>query len=401
MDLFWFFGRSSHSQRGLEVLSQTRGSRALLWLMVAVILILVGWSRLAEIDLLTRAPATVVASSKTKVVQSADRGVVRSIFVSEGDRVAAGDTVLVLDRSQGESAVEEIEAELAGLVATRVRLEAEIRGEDQVVFPGTLDAYPKFRANQRDLFRQRRATVAGEIESLSSSIGSVTEELSLLKPLVDTGDVSQTDVIRLERQLSELRGKLRATKNTFRRDASASRDRVDAEIASLTQRLKQRKGQLARTSLVSPVNGIVKRLSINTEGAVVGPGEVLMEILPVDDNLVVEAKISPAEIAFVGKGMEAIVKVDAYDYTIFGELTGVLTYVSADTLVETVQGREQPFYRAQITIEGPRFKKYRGRDLDILPGMTAVVEIKTGKSTVFDYLAKPVVKTVSESFSDR
>lgn len=401
MGLFWFFGKSDPSQRGREILTQTKGSRAAVWLMVLVVVSLVTWSRLAEIDLLTRAPATVIASSKTKVVQSADRGVVRSIHVSEGDRVSEGDTVLVLDRSQSESEVNEIEAELAGLLATRVRLEAEIGDKEQIMFPASLDGYPKFKANQLDLFERRRATLSGEVASVSSSIRSVTKELSLLRPLVDKGDVSQTEVIRLERQLSELEGRLRTTTNTFRRDASASRDRVDAEIASLRQRLKQRQGLLDRTSLIAPVNGIVKRLSVNTEGAVVSPGEVLMEILPVEDSLVVEAKISPAEIAFVGQGMEAIVKVDAYDYTIFGELTGVLTYVSADTLVERVQGIEQPFYRAQITIEGPRFKKHRGRGLDILPGMTAMVEIKTGKSTVFDYLAKPVVKTVSESFTDR
>ena len=149
------------------------------------------------------------------------------------------------------------------------------------------------------------------------------------------------------------------------------------------------------------MNGIVKNLAVNTPGAVVGAGEVLMEILPIDDRLIVEAKVSPAEVAFVRAGMEATVKIDAYDYTIYGDLAGTLTYLSADTLIE--EGREGglPYYRAQVTTTGGRFSKQGTRDFEILPGMTATVEIRTGKSTVFDYLAKPVVKTVSESFSDR
>ena len=313
----------------------------------------VAWSRWAEIDQLTRAPATVIASSKTKVVQSAEPGIVKTILVSEGDRVSEGQTVLVLERTQTESAVEELEAELASSLATRARLEAEVAGRDKIRFPRSVGEYPRFVANQRDLFEQRRRTLFDEVDSVSASIGSVNEELTLLRPLVNTGDVSQTEVIRLERQLAELEGRLAGIKNKFRSDATALKDQIDGEIASLQQRLRQRENQLAKTSLVSPVNGIVKSLSVNTLGAVIGPGEILLEILPVEDSLVVEAKISPAEIAFVRKGMGAIVKVDAYDYTIYGELNGTLTYISADTLVERSGGGMFP-------ITGPR-SPLRGR----------------------------------------
>jgi len=401
MGPFWFFSRPDPGSRGWELLSETKSSRACLWLMVVVVGCAVAWSRWAEIDQLTRAPATVIASSKTKVVQSAEPGIVKTILVSEGDRVSEGQTVLVLERTQTESAVEELEAELASSLATRARLEAEVAGRDRVRFPSSVGEYPRFQANQRDLFEQRRRTLSDEVDSVSASIGSVDEELTLVRPLVNTGDVSQTEVIRLERQLSELKGRLAGIKNKFRSEATALKDQIDGEIASLQQRLRQRENQLAKTSLVSPVNGIVKSLSVNTLGAVIGPGEVLLEILPVEDSLVVEAKISPAEIAFVSKGMDAIVKVDAYDYTIYGELNGTLTYISADTLVERSGGRDVPYYRAQVTIDGPRFTGHSGGSLEILPGMTALVEVKTGKSTVFNYLAKPVVKTLSESFTDR
>ena len=149
------------------------------------------------------------------------------------------------------------------------------------------------------------------------------------------------------------------------------------------------------------MNGIVKNLSVNTPGAVVGAGEALMEILPVDDRLVVEAKISPSDIAFVRTGMDAVIKIDAYDYTIFGDLTGTLTYLSADTLVDDGDAGAVPYYRAQVTTAGSRFSKQDRPGLEILPGMTATVEIRTGKSTVFSYLTKPLTKTVSESFTDR
>lgn len=401
MDLLWLFGKTTPNTRARELLTQTKSSRACLWFMVVVVICGISWSRWAEIDQLTRAPATVIASSKTKVVQSPDPGIVESILVSEGDRVGDGQTLLILDTTFTESAVEELQAELANKLATRARLEAEIAGDTKIRFPVELAQYPRFRQNQRDLFAQRRLTVSDEIDSLSASMGSVQQELNLLRPLVRTGDVSQTEVIRLERQLSELEGRLTGIRNKFRSDAAAQMDEVDGEIASLAQRLKQRENQLAKTSLTSPVNGIVKSLLVNTMGAVVGPGEVLLEIVPVEDNLVIEAKISPSEIAFVRSGMDAVVKIDAYDYTIYGELRGVLTYISADTLVERSAGRDVPYYRAQVTIKGPRFTGYAGGSLEILPGMSAVVEIKTGKSTVFNYLAKPVVKTLSESFTDR
>ena len=400
MDPFWFFSRPDPGSRSWELLSETRSSRACLWLMVVVVGCAVAWSRWAEIDQLTRAPATVIASSKTKVVQSAEPGIVKTILVSEGGRVSEGQTVLVLERTQTESAVEELEAELASSLATRARLEAEVAGGIRSGSRGRSGSIRDFR--QTNVTCLSNAGGPSSMRStVSPSIGSVNEELTLLRPLVNTGDVSQTEVIRLERQLAELKGRLAGIKNKFRSDATALKDQIDGEIASLQQRLRQRENQLAKTSLVSPVNGIVKSLSVNTLGAVIGPGEVLLEILPVEDSLVVEAKISPAEIAFVRKGMGAIVKVDAYDYTIYGELNGTLTYISADTLVERSGGRDVPYYRAQVTIEGPRFTGHSGGSLEILPGMTALVEVKTGKSTVFNYLAKPVVKTLSESFTDR
>ena len=378
----------------------TGPSRLSVWFLVATLAVFFGWSYWAEIDQLTRAPGTVIASSKTKTVQSFEPGVIQSILVSEGDPVTAGQPVLVLERNTSQSAVDEVEAKLASLAAARSRLTAEIN-DAPLAFPESLDQFPDFTDNQTALYAARKVALEDELGAISVALRSVKEELELLRPLATKGDVSQAEVIRLERQRSELEGRYRNTENKFYRDAAAELERVVSDIAGLEQQLNQRQERLDRTTITAPVNGIIKNLGVNTAGAVVGSGEVLMEILPVDDRLVVEAKISPAEIGFVRTGMDAVVKIDAYDYTIYGDLAGTLTYLSADTLIE--EGREGglPYYRAQVTTTGGRFSKQGARDFEILPGMTATVEIRTGKSTVFDYLAKPVVKTVSESFSDR
>ena len=398
--LFWMFDGAGRLAGGRQVLGETRNSRVSVWLLMLVLTSFFLWSYWAEVDQMTRAPGTVIASSKTKTVQSFEPGVVQSILVTEGARVSVGQPVLVLERNQTQSAVDEVEAELASLTAARARLVAEV-GDGELSFPGLLDKFPDFVQNQESLAKRRRVALEDELRGISASLSSVSDELQLLRPLAARGDVSESEVIRLERQRAELEGRYRNTKNRFYKDAATELERVSSEIATIEQQLNQRQERLDRTTVVAPVNGIVKNLGVNTVGAVVRSGEALMEILPVDDRLVVEAKISPSEIAFVRTGMEAVVKVDAYDYTIFGDLSGTLTYLSADTLVDTSDSGAVPYYRAQITTTGDRFSKQDHPGLEILPGMTATVEIKTGKSTVFSYLTKPLVKTVSESFTDR
>ena len=400
MKLFWLFERVETDLTAPDLVSSTTSYRLSVWLLAVVLVGFGVWSYWAEVDQLTRAPGTVIASSKTKMVQSSEPGIVQSILAREGSSVVEGQPVIILEPSRTQSAVDEIEAELASLLAAKARLLAEI-DETTLVFPSLLEKFPEFVENQRTLRERRETALEDELESIQVSLSLVEDELALLRPLVSRGDVSESEVIRLERQRSELGGAYANVKNKFYRDAASELERTSSVIASLEQQLNQRRDRLERTTIIAPVNGIVKNLTINSPGAVVGAGDVLMEILPIDDRLIVEAQISPAEIAFVRTGMEAIVKVDAYDYSIYGDLRGTLTYLSADTLVESTKNGSTPYYRAQVTTTSARFSKQSDRDFEILPGMTAVVEIKTGKSTVFNYLAKPLTKTVSESFSDR
>ena len=302
------------------MLADTARPRSAVWLLEwGIWRLFVVWSYWAEIDQLTRAPGTVIASSKTKTVQSSEPGVVQSILVTEGTRVSAGQPVLVLERARSQSAVDEIEAELASLVAARSRLTAEIN-DTRSCSQRCSKSFRSSSATRGPSRRDGRSPLTTSCGLYRCPSRPLTTSSLYCVHWPSEATSSESEILRLERQGAELEGRYRNTRNGFYRDAAAELERVTSSIATLEQQLNQRQDRLDRTTVVAPVNGIVKNLSINTAGAVVGAGETLMEILPVDDRLVVEAKIAPSEIAFVRTGMDAVVKIDAYDYTIFGDL---------------------------------------------------------------------------------
>ena len=177
--------------------------------------------------------------------------------------------------------------------------------------------------------------------------------------------------------------------------------KAQEDLAGVQQNLAQRKSQLQLTDLRAPVNGVVKNVRITTLGGVIRPGEEVMQIVPLEDDLVIQAKVSPSDIAFLKPGQDVRVKIDAYDYTVYGELSGKLTYISADTLSEDLRQGEQPYYRAQVRTTGRQFSGRPLETLEIQPGMTATIEVKTGQRTVFQYLTKPIIKTLSQSLGER
>ena len=400
MKLFWFLqGPDDYFSRG-ETRRSLRGPRWILFLMFLTVGAFLGWSQWAKIDQITRAPGEVIASSKTQVVQSQEGGILERLAVKEGDRVARGDIVAVLERTQVESAYLESMAKKAGLLATIARLRSEVFGTT-LVFDPILEAYPGFVENQRQLFAKRQSSLNEEVGGMESVAALIKQELALNRPLLKTGDVSRADFLRLERQLAEMKSQITNVRNEYFRDAQSELNKLEEELASIEQQLKQREDKLKQTTLTAPVNGIVKNISIATEGGVIRPGEEIMQIVPVDDRLIIEAKVTPADIAFVQQGLPATVKIDAYDYTIYGDLDGRLTYISADTLREQTQSEQEPYYRIQVETEGRRFNGKFTKELEILPGMTAMVEIKTGTNTVLSYIIKPLVKTFSESLGER
>lgn len=403
MKLFWVFKhRNSHAHGRFVPVTPLRagGLRLTVWITFFTLLIFVIWSHWANLDQITRAPGAVIASSKTQIIQSQEGGTIADLLVKEGDRVEADQVLLKFDRTRFETSFLEARAKAAGLAATVARLQAEVLGTD-LKFPPELNQYPEFKTSQTMLFNKRQAAIREDIVALNELIDLVQKELAMTQPLLKTGDVSQTDILRLQRQVAELKSQVTNKRNKYFQDAQAELGKAQEDLAGVQQNLAQRKSQLQLTDLRAPVNGVVKNVRITTLGGVIRPGEEVMQIVPLEDDLVIQAKVSPSDIAFLKPGQDVRVKIDAYDYTVYGELSGKLTYISADTLSEDLRQGEQPYYRAQVRTTGRQFSGRPLETLEIQPGMTATIEVKTGQRTVFQYLTKPIIKTLSQSLGER
>ena len=402
MKWLWFFhadpapAAPGHDKHTLRL----GGLRLTVWIAFAVVVIFLGWSYFAELDQITRAPGSVIASSRTQIIQSQDGGIIEELPVHEGDTVEAGQLLLRFERTRFETSYLEARAKAAGLAATVARLQSEVLGTP-LKFPASLGAYPEFRQSQTMLFNKRRAALDEEMRALDGMIRLAQKELDMTEPLLARGDVSSTDVLRLQRQLLDLKSQQTNRRNKYFQDAQAELGKAQEDLAGIEQNLAQRKGQLDQTELRAPVHGVVKNVRLTTRGGVVRPGEEVMQIVPLEDDLLIQAKVVPADIAFLKPGQVARVKIDAYDYTVYGELSGKLTYISADTLSEDLRQGEQPYYRAQVRTTGRQFSGRPHEKLEIQPGMTATIEVKTGQRSVFQYLTKPIVKTFSQSLGER
>ena len=380
---------------------QTLGTgRALIWgsaLTVAGFLI---WANWAELDQITRATGQVIASSRNQVIQSPDGGVLAALPVHEGAQVKRGELLVRFDKTRFEAGYLESAAKAAALKATVARLNAEIFGGEPK-FPPELDSYPEFRITQLSLFKKRQAAVREEIGALEQSRTLIKSELEMNLPMVKTGDVSRAEILKLQRQSAEIQGQITNRRNKYLQDIQSDLAKAQEDLAGVMQILAQRKEQLDYTEIRSPMDGVVRNVRLTTLGGVAKPGEEIMQIVPLNDDMIIEAKVKPADIAFVRPGLPATVKLDAYDYTLYGTLKGEVIYISADTLNEEVRGTDQPYYRVQIKTGTLNLVSRSNQRIDIQPGMTATVEIKTGSNSVWRYLTKPITKTISESLGER
>lgn len=294
----------------------------------------------------------------------------------------------------------ETRAKAVALMSQVARLQAEVYGLP-LSFPADIKDYPRFEQAQRALLAKRQIAIREDLAALEKTAALVRQELKLNEPLLKTGDISEVDIIRLKRQLADIESQMTSRRNKYFQDAQADLARAEEELASVQQTSTQRKDSLNHTELRAPVAGVVKNVRFTTLGAVIKPSEEVMQIVPADDDLIVEVKVRPQDVGHLKPGLPVNVKIDAYDYTIYGSLSGTLTYLSPDTLNEDVKPNEQPYYRAQIKTAGRRFSGRPNEDIDIQPGMTATAEIITGHNTVLRYLTKPVLKTVTEAMHER
>jgi adhesin transport system membrane fusion protein len=237
---------------------------------------------------------------------------------------------------------------------------------------------------------------------MHQSLELVKTELDINLPLLQGGDVSKAEVLKLQRQVAEIQGLITNRKNKYRQDSQTDLSKALEELAGIEQIMAQRKDQLKHTVVASPMDGVVRNIRITTRGGVARPGEEIMQIVPIEDDLLIEAKVKPADIAFVKPGLPTTIKLDAYDYTIYGSLQGTVSYISADTMSDESRAMNEPaYYRVQVKTKASDIARHAPKRIEILPGMTASVEIRTGSNTVWKYLTKPITKTMTESLGER
>jgi membrane fusion protein, adhesin transport system len=373
----------------------------LLYVLAAGLLLFIAWAATFRIDEVARAVGEVITSSRVQIIQAVDGGVLSELNVHEGDRVSSGQVLARLDQTRIGAAVLEVEARLSALKAKAVRLLAEVTGASRLEFSKELLGYPEQIKVEEALFEQRRTGLVEDLRTLGVAVNLAREEVTLLKELSASGDVNRSEVIRVERNLNDAEARLSGSKNKFLEDARVALTHAEDEIAQNEQVLAQRRQQFEDSVFVALMPGIVKNIRVTTVGGVLRAGEELMQIVPVDEALIIEAKVSPSDISRVHAGQPATIRFDPFDYTIYGSVAGEVIYVSADTLKESTGRGTEIYYRAHLKVKSNPVVTSVGKTLDILPGMTARVDIRSGERTLINYLLKPLKKTLMESFGEK
>ena len=357
------------------------------------------WASIAKLEQISRAQGKVIATAKKQEIQSANDGVIEEIYVKEGQTVKKDEVIAKLDQSQFQASYEAIKSKVAALEATISRLRAEVFKKPFVFSQAALE-FPEFVSSQQELYKRRQEALNDEIETLQNALKLAKDELNLNIPLVKTGDVGSIELIRLKRQVADIEGQIVNRKNKYFQESQAELTKYEEELSAQVQELADRTVTLGRSEILAPMDAVVNNILITTVGAKVRAGDVIMELVPIDE-LVIEAKLSPAEISFVKVGQKASVKLDAYDFSIFGGFEGKVKHISSDTLVEKTAKGDEFFFRVLISIDGREIVSKIGKTVAVSPGMTGQIDIITGERTVLTYLAKPVIKTLNEAFTER
>ncbi|CAN0654071.1 Membrane fusion protein (MFP) family protein [Nitratireductor aquimarinus] len=409
----------------------------------ALLMTFVGWASIAEVQEIARGEGKIIPISKTQIIQSSEAGVVQEIAVTIGQTVSKGDLILQLDDTVTASSLGESAARARALRAQIARLELEEKGdlEAEYICPESLQEVApgicqnearllRARAdnikNKRSVLIERRTQRMNELDEANANISRLEENLSLaqreadlLEPMVKRKLVAQTELLRVQKELSETRGQLESTRESVERieasikeatlqieelalqvqqEALVEKTQALAELSVIEETIRGATDRVARTDIRSPVDGIINTLEVNTIGAYVEPGTVVAGVVPTSDTLLVEARISPRDVAFVRPGQPALIKVSAYDFSIYGGLEGEVENISADSLVD--QNTGETFYQVRVKTDQAELVR-DGRSHKIIPGMIATADIMTGKKTILAYLMKPINKARTEALRER
>lgn len=373
-------------------------SSLVIWILACLFLCLLAWAWYFKLDEVSAGSGKVVPSAKEQVVQSLEGGILVQLNVREGDIVEKGQVLAQLDRTKSESFVNESASKLRAALATSARLSAEVNGS-RLEFPAEVMEDADLVRTETQLYKSRKEALNSTLAGIAQALALIRNELALTEPLVERGAASAVEVLRLKRQANELQNKADDARSQYYVKAREELARANAEVEAQRSVTQAREDSLTRLTFVSPVRGIVKEVAVTTLGGVVPPNGKLMQIVPMDDQLLVEARISPRDVAFIHPGQVAMVKITAYDYAIYGGLKGRVTTISPDTIQDDVK-RDQYYYRVYIRTEEDFLTNKAGKKFPIVPGMIATVDIHTGSKTILDYLIKPFNRA-SEALRER
>lgn len=362
---------------------------SILWLIVTSLVIFLAWSYFAILDEVAIGEGKVTPASKGQIIQSLEGGILSELVVHEGDVVESGQKLATLDPALSRFSVEEAEQKIIALQARAARLRAEIDNKSDVTFPPELANEKAVIERERQLFRTDVQAFRENVSQLSQQLRLAQQEIDITTPLLKTGATNEVEILRLKQKAAELSTKLAATKGEY---SVALRSDYATTMADLGPLLKVRAGradQLRRTVITSPARGIIKDVRVNTIGGVISPGGELMEIVPLDDQLLVEVRLSPRDIAFIHPEQEATVKITAFEPSIYGTLDATVQNISPDTIEDQVDKRIY-YYRVYLLTKHAYLETKNGKRHAIMPGMVATAEIRTGQKTILDYLIKPL-----------
>jgi membrane fusion protein, adhesin transport system len=375
------------------------------WLMFGSVLLIAAvlgaflfWAAQSELEEVTRGQGRIVPSSREQVIQSLDAGILTELPVREGDLVEKGQLLLRVDDTRASALFREQQSKVSSLGAVAARLRTEAYGS-KLEFPDDVRANKALVKRETEAYNARKRGIDDSVAGLVKGMVLLEREIAITEPMVARGLVSEVELLKLKRQRNDLQLQVVDRQNKFRIDAATELSRVEADLAQGREGSIARGDAAKRTEMFSPVKGTVKSLRINTIGGVVQAGQDIMTIVPFEDSLIVEAYVKPADVAFLHPGQKAVVKVSAYDFAIYGGLDGVIENISPDTLRDERQSKQpvadatdetHSYYRVLVRTNNNTLRTPDGKVLPIIPGMTASVEMLSGKKTVLHYLLKPL-----------
>lgn len=371
--------------------------------LVILIAIFITWAAYARIEQITSGEARVIPSSREQIIQSLEGGIVEKLLVSEGQTVEKNQILLRIDPTRASASFEEGRKRLLILSAQMARLRAETTDSKPVFGLALRKAIGETVTVESNLFLAKRQALDEAVAGSKNQLKINEREEEIIAPLVEKGIVSEVELLKIRRLINESKTQITERTNRYHADAGAELSKLESDYKQIAETIAAKKDLLARTEIKAPLRGIVKNIRVYTKGGVVQPGGDILEIIPINDTLLIETHIKPADIAFLVPGQTAFVKFSAYDYMNYGGLYGKLEYISPDTVREdqrqTTGTDTNNYYRVMVRTNQANLIK-NGKNLQIIPGMTATVDIRTGEKTVLNYLLKPMLK-VSEAFRER